>query len=74
MKTINIYLTSGAEVKISEESKKPLDQYKNDLEGIFSSNNVCMIETDKTITLVRPSSVSAIKIEESEDIPDIDEE
>ena len=73
MKTIVFYLNSGSEIFINEKSNKDIKKYIGDLSTIFSSTNICTIGFENSCVLIRPSNISAIKIEDSEieETPDI---
>ena len=67
MRKITINYEDAAPTVIFDNSNVERDQYCNELAGILKESNITILKTSKQTTILRPSKIIGIEIEEQEE-------
>lgn len=57
-------------IEVFDESDVDFDQYCKDLSKIFKENNITILKTTSSTTILRPSKIVGIKVMEVEELLD----
>jgi hypothetical protein len=64
MKQIIIYQDGGSPILIKDDDKTPIEEYTRKTSSLLESNNVSILHTSTCSTIIRPSKISAITVED----------
>lgn len=68
MNRVQINLKSGNSVFILDDEDLTVDQLSENLATLFSVNSVAILNSNNSSLIIRPSDISSIKVEESNQI------
>ncbi len=64
MRRICIYHKDGRKIEVYDESDNPLDEFCTDLSKLLVFNNVTILKTSTSTTILRPSQIQSIHVSE----------
>jgi len=67
MRRITIIYEDAKPTVILDDSKVDIDQYSKELSGILKESNITILKTTSSTTILRPSKIVGIEIEELEE-------
>lgn len=65
MKKITIYQKGNIPIEVFDDSDEAIDEYSKELSKLFQSTNIAILKTSTCNVLVRPSALTGLFVEDS---------
>lgn len=65
MKTITIFFSDERPIVIEDHDDRNIEEYISELSKVLESNNIAILHTSSSSTIIRPNTISAVVVSET---------